>query len=77
MMHQPVDPGVGFEVRVRPGERVAKGDPLGTVHARDAAGAELAVAALLGAVRIRGADAPVVARPLVGGRFDGAPAQSL
>jgi len=68
MMHQPVDPGVGFEVRVRPGDRVSKGDRLGTVHARDAAGAERAAAALLGAVRIGGADVPLVARPLVGAR---------
>jgi pyrimidine-nucleoside phosphorylase len=69
MMHQPVDPGVGFEVRVRPGERVSKGDPLATVHARDEAGAARAEWALLGAVRIGGADEPVVARPLVGARF--------
>jgi pyrimidine-nucleoside phosphorylase len=68
MMHQPVDPGVGFEVRVRPGDRVSKGDPIGMVHARDDAGAERATAALVGAVQVGGADAPVVARPLVGVR---------
>jgi thymidine phosphorylase len=73
MMHQPVDPGVGFEVRVRPGDRVSRGDPLGTVHARDEAGAERAAAALLGTVRIGGADAPVVARPLVGARVPRSP----
>jgi thymidine phosphorylase len=69
MMHQPVDPGVGFEVRVRPGDRLSKGDPLGTVHARDEAGAARATSALLGAVRIGGADEPVVARALIGARF--------
>jgi pyrimidine-nucleoside phosphorylase len=69
MMHQPVDPGVGFEVRVRPGDRVSQGDLLGTVHARDEAGADRATAALHGALRIGGAGEPVVARPLVGARY--------
>jgi pyrimidine-nucleoside phosphorylase len=73
MMHQPVDPGVGFEIRVRPGDVVSTRDPLGVVHARDENGADLGAAALAGAVRIGAADAPVVSRPLVTGRI----AQSL
>ncbi len=36
-----IDPGVGFTVHVRPGDQVAAGDPLATVHARDRAGIEL------------------------------------
>jgi pyrimidine-nucleoside phosphorylase len=70
MMHQPVDPGVGFEVRARPGDTVSKGDVLGVVHARSEGDAELGAAALAGAVRIGEAGEPVVARPLVLGRFD-------
>src|SRR5688572_18263150 len=58
MMHQPVDPGVGFEVHVQPGVHVSRGDRVGTVHARDEAGAALATAALGGAVRIGGAGEP-------------------
>jgi thymidine phosphorylase len=77
MMHQPVDSGVGFEVRVRPGDPVSGGEPLGTVHARDEAGAERGAAALLGAVKIGGAGEPVVARPLIGARFGIAVPQSL
>jgi pyrimidine-nucleoside phosphorylase len=76
MMHQPVDPGVGFEVRIRPGDRVSKGDPVGTVHAAEEAGAGRAAAALLAAVRIGGAGGPVVARPLVGARFEGSLARA-
>jgi pyrimidine-nucleoside phosphorylase len=71
MMHQPVDPGVGFEVRVRPGDTVSRGDVLGTVHARDEAAARLGAAALLSAVRIGGAGDPIVARPLVAERYGG------
>ncbi|MGE0159462.1 MAG: thymidine phosphorylase [Gemmatimonadales bacterium] len=72
MMHQPVDPGVGFEVRARPGDGVANGDVLATVHARDAAAAENAAAALQSAVRIGEPGAAIVARPLVCGRIEGA-----
>jgi pyrimidine-nucleoside phosphorylase len=71
MMHQPVHPGVGFEVLVRPGDRVSKGDVLGTVHALERASAELAAAELLGAVRLGEEGDPVVARPLVTDRYRG------
>jgi thymidine phosphorylase len=70
MMHQPVDPGVGFEVRVRPGDQVPTRDVIGVVHARDEAGAQIGVAAVRDAVRIGGSNQPVVARPLVGERID-------
>jgi pyrimidine-nucleoside phosphorylase len=73
MMHQPVDPGVGFEMRVRPGDVVSTRDVLGVVHARDEAGNRIGVEALVGAVRIGAAKGPVVSRPLVSGRI----AQSL
>ncbi len=70
MMHQPIDPGVGFEVRVRPGDAVAKGDPLGAVHAKDEAGVRLGTEALRSAVRIGAAGDAVVRRPLVGQRVE-------
>ncbi|MBM4182718.1 MAG: thymidine phosphorylase [Gemmatimonadetes bacterium] len=70
MMHQPVHPGVGFEVRVAPGDAVAKGDLLGVVHTKDEAGAALAVEAVRGAVRIGAPGEEVVHRPLICGRVD-------
>jgi pyrimidine-nucleoside phosphorylase len=70
MMHQPVDPGVGFEVRARPGDAVSAADVIGVVHARDESGARLAAAALRASVRIGGGGQPVIARPLVGERID-------
>jgi thymidine phosphorylase len=47
-----IDPGVGFEVLVRPGDTVSRGDPIGRVHARDAAGVALGSSALRDAVVI-------------------------
>jgi len=46
-----VDPAVGFVIPVKPGDRVSAGQLVGTVHARDAAGAEAGVAALRRAIR--------------------------
>ena len=48
----PVDPAVGFYITARPGDRVERGEPLATVHARDAAGLAAGRAALAAAVRI-------------------------
>jgi len=69
MMHQPVDPGVGFEVRVRPGDVVAPNSLLGVVHAKDEAGARFGADALTRAARIGRAGEPVVNRPLLCGRI--------
>ena len=77
MMHQPIDPGVGFEVYARPGDAVSVGDVLGIVHARSDADADVGSAALRGAVRIGAAGRPVVARPLVHGRVSETAGQSL
>jgi pyrimidine-nucleoside phosphorylase len=52
VMHQPIDPGVGFEVRVAPLERVDPGDVLGIVHARDEEGVRLGAQVLVRAVRL-------------------------
>jgi len=67
MMHQPIDPGVGFEVLVRPGDELTAGDLLGIVHAKDEAGLEIGSEALRGAVRM--GEGEPVRRPLVSGRL--------
>jgi pyrimidine-nucleoside phosphorylase len=71
MMHQPIDPGVGFEVVVEPGDQVAEGDLLGVVHARDEEGARLGEKVLRGAVRIGSVDGAPRLRPLVSHRIGG------
>jgi pyrimidine-nucleoside phosphorylase len=47
-----VDPAVGFLIPAKPGMSVARGDLLGTVHARDEAGAALGLQALRQAIII-------------------------
>ncbi|NJD19190.1 MAG: thymidine phosphorylase [Gemmatimonadetes bacterium] len=49
---EPIHLGVGVELAVVPGDRVHQGDPLGTVHARVAAGLATGAAALVSAVRL-------------------------
>jgi len=39
-MEDAIDPGVGFVIACKPGERVSSGDKLATIHARDAVGIE-------------------------------------
>lgn len=68
MMHQPIDPGVGFEVRVRPGDAIGRGGLLGVVHAKDEAGLQLGAATLRSVVRMGAAGDVVVRRPLLGRR---------
>ena len=70
MMHQPIDLGVGFEVRVRPGDTVSRGDLLGVVHAKDEAGVRLGTTVLRAAVRIGEPGETVAQRPLVGRRVE-------
>jgi len=61
-----IDASVGFLVHTRPGATVRAGDPLVTILARDAAGAETARDALTRAISV--GDAPPVRRPLVSHR---------
>lgn len=61
-----VDPAVGFVIPVKPGQRVSKGQLLGTVHARDEAGAALGLQALRKAIRLGERARPL---PLVGERI--------
>ena len=72
----PVDPAVGFYITARPGDRVERGEPLATVHARDAAGLSAGRAALDAAVRIADAmtDAPL---PIVSHRVTAAGVEVL
>jgi len=51
-MDQEVDLGVGFEVDARPGQRVERGQPLGTVYARNRDGLSRGIRVLREAVRI-------------------------
>ncbi|RYG89676.1 thymidine phosphorylase [Loktanella sp. IMCC34160] len=62
-----IDPAVGLTDVVGRGVKVAKGDPLCTIHARTEAGAEAAAKAVIAAIRI--GDAPE-AFPLVHERID-------
>ncbi len=61
-----IDPTVGFQILVKPGDRVMRGQPLATILARDGAGAAVGRAALDAAFVI--GDAEVVRRPLVSHR---------
>jgi pyrimidine-nucleoside phosphorylase len=54
-----VDPAVGFVITARPGQEVARGEPLATVHARDAAGAARGLAVLAEAIVLGTGAAPL------------------
>ncbi len=62
-----IDPAVGLTDFVRLGAKVAKGDPLCVIHARDEDSAEAAAKAVLAAVRL--GDAPTI-KPLIRQRVD-------
>lgn len=64
-----IDPSVGFDRLVGLGARVAKGEPIGRVHARSPEAAAEAARALAAAVAI-GAEAPDV-RPVIAARIAG------
>ncbi|HEV2545643.1 MAG TPA: thymidine phosphorylase [Methylobacterium sp.] len=59
-----IDPRVGFTGLARPGDRLAKGDPIGLVHAADEAAAARAETVLRDAYRI-GGEAPSARKPVV------------
>lgn len=69
-----VDPAVGFEIPAKPGDRVTRGQPLATVHARDAASAGAALKALEGAITVGVA---ATALPLVSHRVSGDGVEAL
>jgi pyrimidine-nucleoside phosphorylase len=70
IMHQPIDPGVGFELAVATGDVVAPGDPVGVVHARDPEGARIGAEVLAHAVRLGRPGEALVRRPLVSLRVE-------
>ena len=53
-----IDPTVGFVIPVKPGQKVSRGQLLGTVHARDAAGVHDGMEALRKAIRLGGRAKP-------------------
>ncbi|MEZ4457941.1 MAG: thymidine phosphorylase [Gemmatimonadales bacterium] len=63
---QKVDPAVGFEIHRKPGDRVAAGDPLATIHARSEDQAAAAAAAVREAMPIGDHADPL---PLIGLRL--------
>jgi pyrimidine-nucleoside phosphorylase len=71
-----VDPGVGFHITAKPGQRVEKGQPLATVHASSEAAAEHAIAELLDAITIADELGPPPL-PLVSHRVTSAGVQEL
>jgi len=65
-MEETVDHAVGFVIKAKPGQRVEKGQPLATIHARTADGIEIGRSALDEAIRI--GDESVSLLPLVSHR---------
>lgn len=69
-----VDPAVGIAVMAKPGQAVAAGQPLATIHARDADAAETAARALADAIVIGASAAPL---PLISHRVSSAGVEKL
>ena len=69
-----VDPSVGFHITVKPGQRVQRGQPLATIHARDEHGLGVGRRALDGAVRSARRQTPL---PLISHRVTSAGVESL
>jgi pyrimidine-nucleoside phosphorylase len=65
-----IDAGVGFELYVRPGERIEAGDRIATVHAATETAAERATQALRAAVEL-GEGPAAEPLPLIAGRIAG------
>lgn len=63
-----IDPAVGFYMTVKPGDRVEKGQPIATVHARAGTAAEAIGQRVLDAVVI--SDEPATPLPLIVRRMD-------
>lgn len=51
-MEDEVDPSVGFVITAKPGDKVTRGQPLATIHARSRAGLEVGAQALNDAIEI-------------------------
>jgi thymidine phosphorylase len=71
-----IDPSVGFVVTAKPGDRVRRGQPVGSVFAADAAGIALGQQALARAITV-GPDAPRDLRPLLSHRVSAGGVEEL
>ena len=70
-----IDPTVGFQILAKPGDRVARGQPIATILARDDASAAAGRAALDAAFVV--GDGDVVRRPLISHRVTAAGVEAL
>ena len=70
-----IDPAVGFQILAKPGDRVARGQPLATILARDDASAAEGRAALDAAIVV--GDGDVARRPLISHRVTAAGVEAL
>jgi pyrimidine-nucleoside phosphorylase len=66
-MEDSIDPAVGFVIRVKPGDRVEKGEPIALVHARDEHGLAVGSKALSEAISIQ--DEAGTSPPLISHRI--------
>ena len=64
-----IDPGVGFELHVTPGQEIAAGDRLGTAFARTVEGSRRGVQILEEAIRVDDARPEAGGLPLIGARI--------
>jgi pyrimidine-nucleoside phosphorylase len=74
-MADTIDPSVGFQILAKPGDRVARGQPLATILARDAECAAIGRAALDAAFVV--GDGAVARRPLISHRVTAAGVERL
>ena len=74
-MEDTIDPSVGFVVSAKPGDRVSKGQPLATIHARNEEGLVTGRSILEGALVV--ADSAEAALPLVSHRVSGRGVEEL
>jgi thymidine phosphorylase len=74
-MSDVVDPAVGFQILAKPGDRVARGQPLATILARDEASAAAGRAALDAAFVVGAGE--VRRRPLVSHRVTASGVEAL
>jgi thymidine phosphorylase len=74
-MADAIDPAVGFQILAKPGDRVARGQPLATILARDSDSAAAGRAALDAAFVL--GDGEIIRRPLISHRVTGARVERL
>jgi pyrimidine-nucleoside phosphorylase len=75
-MEDEIDPAVGFEIPVKPGDHVERGQPIAAIHARDESGAAVARSALDLAIEI-GPESEGTGLPLVSHRVTDAGVEGL